>query len=228
MQTIDINSLVRQILSDLAPKPVNVAPKTEAIPRIASRVVSLAELEKIGDAKKLIVSEKAVITPAVRDELRKRGIELVTENQQAITVGTEKLNVWLALHLQKKESTALFDFLAKNYGFEKATFDCILKTMDAAEEKLLAQSTSCVVLSGYSAAAMCVANRHANIRAVLGFDPTMLKADADQIGANLLVVDPVRSGPFKLQSLVKTFLADGVRKVPKFLLEDRGQRTEDR
>ncbi len=228
MQTIDINSLVRQILSDLAPKTVEGAPKTEAIPRIASRVVSLAELEKIGDTNKLIVPEKAVITPAVRDELRKRGIELVTEKQQSITVGAEKLNVWLALHLQKKEPTALFDFLAKNYGFEKASFDCILKTMDAAEEKLLSQSTSCVVLSGYSAAAMCVANRHANIRAVLGSDPTKLKTDADQIGANLLVVDPIRSGPFKLQSLVKTFLAGGMRKIPKFLIEDRGQRTEDR
>ena len=222
MQTIDINALVRQILSDLTPKTVENAPKmnsdtSEKIPRISARVVSLAELGKLGDVKRLIVPEKAVITPAVRDEIRKRNIEIVTETK-APSHKAEKLNVWLALHLQKKEPAAITDFLAKNYGFEKAAFECILKTIDAASEKLAApEQTLGIILSGYSAAAMCVAHRKRNIRAVLGTEPALLKTDADQIGANLLVVDPVRSGPFKTQSLLKTFLADGVRKIPGFL-----------
>ncbi len=223
MQTIDINALVRQILSDLMPQSTpkadrcTLAEPAEKIPRISNRVVSLAELERLGDVKRLIVPEKAVMTPAVRDEIHKRNIEIVTEKESA-SGKAEKPNVWLALHSQRKEPTAILGFLAKNFELEKAAFDCVLRVMDAATEKLAAAQTLGVVVSNYPATAMCVANRKANIRAVLGTDPALLKTDADQIGANLLVVDPVRSGPYRTQSLLKAFLADGVRKVPGFLL----------
>ena len=223
---IDINALVRQILSDLTPKlgqGVAVEKVTEKVPektpRISAKVVTLEELKKLGNVKRLIVPEKAVITPAVRDEIHKRNIEIVTEKAKGRSLETGKLKVWLALHLQKKEPAALFDFLAKNYELEKAAFECILQTMDAAAEKLAVapQQTLCAVLTDYSAAAMCIANRQASIRAVLGTDPALIKTDADQIGANLLVVDPVRCGPYKTQSLLKIFVSEGVRNVPKSL-----------
>jgi hypothetical protein len=91
--------------------------------------------------------------------------------------------------------------------------------MDIAAERLAAapQQTLGVVLSGYSAAAVCIANRKPSLRAVQGTDPTILKTDVDQIGANLIVVDPVRCGQYKTQSLLKVFLANGVRKTPKSL-----------
>jgi len=221
MQTIDVNALVRQILSDLMPEAVEsaqAAPVAVETPRISGRVVSLEELKKLGDVKRLIVPEKAVVTPAVRDEIRKRNIELVTE-KEAASPKAEQFQVWLGLHLQKKEPKAAIDFLAKNYALEKAAFECILRTVEAATEKLAASpQTLGVILSGYSALAICVANRQPTLSAVLGIDAATLKTDAKQIGANLLVIDPERSGPYKTQSLLKAFLADGVRKVPKFLL----------
>ena len=219
---IDINTLVQKILSDLNPpkEPAQSVP-LETGYRVSSKVISLAQLDKLGGAKRLIVPEKAVITPAVRDEIRRRQIEIVTENAiPNAPNGSTKLKVWLAFHAQKKEPTAILDYLAKNYEFEKAAFECVLETMRAASEILRAETnqTSCIVLSEYSAAAVCVANRNENIRAVLGTEPNTLKIDAEQIGANLLVIDPTRSGLYKTQAMVKSFLADGVRKVPKYLL----------
>jgi len=217
---IDINALVRQILSDLTPKleqGVTVAKKMESVsentPRISAKVVSLEELKKLGEIKRVIVPEKAVMTPAVRDEIRKRNIEIVMENMGRDSTESEKQRVWLALHLQKKEPTTLIDFLAKNFELEKAPFECILETMDVAA----AQKSLCIVMTGYSAPAMCIANRRESIRAVLGTDPTVLKTDADQIGANLLIVDPHRCGQYKTQSLLKIFLTGGMRKIPTFL-----------
>ena len=223
---IDINTLVQKILSDLNPpkesaQNVPQTPAQETGYRVSSKVISLAQLDKLGGAKRLIVPEKAVITPAVCDEIRRRQIEIITENAVPNTPnGSAKLKVWLALHAQKKEPTAILDYLAKNYEFEKAAFECVLETMQAASEILRAETnrTSCIVLSEYSAAAVCVANRKENIRAVLGTEPNTLKTDAEQIGANLLVIAPIRCGLYKTQAMVKSFLADGVRKVPKYLL----------
>ena len=222
---IDINTLVQKILSDLNPpkesaQNVQETPAQETGYRVSSKVISLAQLDKLGSAKRLVVPEKAVITPAVRDEIRRRQIEIVTENAIPNTPNSSaKLKVWLALHAQKKEPTVILDYLAKNYEFEKTAFECVLETMQAASEILRAETnrTSCIVLSEYSAAAVCVANRKENIRAVLGTEPNTLKIDAEQIGANLLVIDPIRSGLYKTQAMVKSFLADGVRKVPKYL-----------
>lgn len=262
MQSIDIDDLVKQILSDLvSPVPqATVAPsgvtpqkpvpqrdvedsskqKTSVI-RIDAQVITLAQINEVsagqgGAIDRIVVPQKAVITPSVRDELRKRNITIEFDTLVSATLpavsntniavklavpdpGT--LHVWLALHALKQEPKPLIEFLSRQYTLRQESFQCILKTMQAACEQLdfSTKPTSCVVLSTASAAALCVANRQGDtIRAVLGHDPATLKTDADQIGANLLVVDPERSGIFKTQNLVKMFLSDGVRKIPNFLV----------
>lgn len=265
MPTINIDDLVQRILSDLVPAPIPtptpVVSQTQPTPvdttsqeptpqsnalKIESRVITLAQIDKVSLGQnrtfdRIIVPPKAVITPSVRDELRKRNITIEHGVMDAAnTVNDAKvscspvanpvtsiavapsgtLHVWLALHALKQEPKPLLEFLSRQYRLQNESFQCILKTMEAAYEQLefSGEPTSCVVLTPASAAAMCVANRQNDtIRAVLGHDPSVLKSDAEQIGANLLVVDPIRTGTFKTQNLVKMFLSDGVRKVPSFL-----------
>ncbi len=236
---IDIERLVRRVLTDLQPAAL-VVPKitesklvqpatekpagTSGEMRLSNRVITLTELkERLETIKRLIVPEKAIITPAVRDELRKRNIELVfggSTNPQSRS--EDMLRIWLGLHLLKKEPTMLIDRLKKEYALRQQSFECILETMKQAVRELQEEPARslAVVLTNYSAGAMCVANRHPNLRAVLGFEPAALKIDAGQTGANVLVLDPDRSGPFKSRELLKTFLDGGVRKVPKYLLAD--------
>ncbi len=239
---IDIERLVRRVLTDLQPAMLAVpnlaesklVQPTSAVAtgemRLSNRVITLTELkERLETIKRLIVPEKAIITPAVRDELRKRNIELVfgggAESSQNRSEGIPR--VWLGLHLLKKEPTVLIDRLKKEYALRQQSFECILEAMKQAARELQEEPTRslAVVLTNYSAGAMCIANRHPGLRAVLGFEPAALKIDAAQTGANVLVLDPDRSGPFKSRELLKTFLDGGVRKVPGYL---RGQRTEDR
>jgi hypothetical protein len=56
-------------------------PATTAL-AIADKVVTLRSIEgRLSGVQRLVVSRKAVVTPAVRDELKQRHIELVREGQ---------------------------------------------------------------------------------------------------------------------------------------------------
>ena len=54
------------------------APPAAGELRLSERIVTLASLkDRIGNVRRVVVSAKAVVTPAVRDELNQRQIELV-------------------------------------------------------------------------------------------------------------------------------------------------------
>ncbi len=85
--TIDIERVVREVLAELGVAPewlsatvVPPSPNRQSIaadsPRlvVASRVVTMAEIAgRLDSVRRLVVSREAVVTPAVRDELLRRG-----------------------------------------------------------------------------------------------------------------------------------------------------------
>jgi len=134
---------------------------------VACRVVTLSELEgRLSGVRRVVVPAGAVVTPAVRDELLRRGVDLSFEAPQAEAGGPLRL-----------------------------------------------------LLARHTAAALCLANRHATIRAVLGREPVELPADVAAVGANLLVVDPYRVGLSALIRLVQEYCAGGVKQCPEALRE---------
>ncbi|MGL6226757.1 MAG: hypothetical protein ACRC10_09050 [Thermoguttaceae bacterium] len=208
--------------------------------RLQVKVLTLSDLqEQLGNLRRLIVPEKTIITPSVRDELRKRNVELCFEkvektaqNTQSIqSVETVKsgrervdradsqLRVWLGLHLIRQEPSGLLEFLQKQYAISRQFYKCVLEVMDEAESALIDRPKEIlgIVLTPHSALAMCAGNRHKAIRAVLGTEINLLQRDTREIGANLLVLDPNRSNPYKTRELVKTFLNEGPKNGPEYL-----------
>jgi hypothetical protein len=58
------------------------APAKEAELRIADRVVTMRTIEsRLSGVKRLVVQPRAVVTPAAKDELKARKVELVFENK---------------------------------------------------------------------------------------------------------------------------------------------------
>ncbi len=185
---------------------------------VAARVVTLREIaDRLPTMRRLVVSREAVVTPAVRDELLRRGIDL----QRTDAAGHRPAPVRLALKTSGTDfdPTALAAALQREgFRVECSASDCLI----AATESLAAELTSStdthgVLFTAHTAAGLCLANRLPGVRAIGGGTAPSVAAAAAAVGANLLVVDP-RAGTFhQLKQSVAEFAAGGVRPCPEAL-----------
>ena len=203
---MDIDGLVQQIMTDLSFKPVAVegpivVDEKELI--VESRVLSLVELkDRLDTVRKIVVSPKTVVTPSVKDVLRKRNIELIAKTSNSVT--EKKASLWLGVLAPVVLSTKLLERIKKDFGLNAQVFATLLELIDEAERRI--ESAKGVALSDKSATVMKAANRREKIRAVLGYEKRQTQTDTAEIDANLLVVDPGRVGEFRVGELIKNFL----------------------
>lgn len=233
---IDIERIVREVLAELgiaqtspetsATKPaiVEAAPVANTAESAAkndelvvtSRLVTMSEIAgRLDSVRRVIVSRGAVVTPAVQDELHRRGIAL------AYTVATkeaaEKKSVRLVMVTAgtKFEPASLVAGLAREgMKIEHVALDCLIASADQLAAELAKPDTVGALLTRHTAAAMCLANRLPGVRAVTGGDAPSVAAAASAVGANLLVADPQAGTFFQLRQMIVEFCRGGVRPCP--------------
>jgi hypothetical protein len=93
--------------------------------------------------------------------------------------------------------------------------DCIIAATDQLSRQLAGGGALGVLLTSSTAAAVCLANRQAGIRAVPAWDPAAVSDDVASVGANLLVVNPAGSGLFRGRQIIRQFYRQGPRTCPK-------------
>jgi ribose 5-phosphate isomerase RpiB len=93
--------------------------------------------------------------------------------------------------------------------------DCMLAATEQLAGQLVAGGALGVLLTQDAAIGLCLANRHRGVRAVLAADADTIAADAASVGANLLVVDPVRSGTFRARHMIRQFHLQGPQECPR-------------
>lgn len=128
--------------------------------------------------------------------------------------------IFLAWHLLRPETVArsFTDHLEKAGRVTVYQSSCVVETAWALADYLAQRPTGCgIVMTGYSAVAAAVLNRARAIRAIVGFETKQVETEAGQLGANVLVLDPNRSGFFPVLQMTKTFLAGGPRDCPSIL-----------
>lgn len=245
----DIERIVRDVLADLglatascappvvekASAPGQVEPATEPAeqplppPRpvgdvvVADRVVTLACVgERLASARRLVVPPRAVVTPAVRDELRRRNVTLVVE--ETTTTATNACGkVALTVLGSRIDPKPLADDLQRQgQAVEVQRFDCLIKANDDMSRRLASHGTAGVMLSNYGAVAMCLANRHQGVRAILASDESRTATDAVSVGANLLILEPRRVAPEAMRKIVAAFCQQGPGECPAELLDRLG------
>jgi hypothetical protein len=228
----EIERVVREVLAPLvaapepkakpAAKPVSenkpaASPaKTAADPStvtLSGRVITLSDVtDRLPAMHRLVVSRRAIVTPAVTDLLIRRGIAL--ERVEASEDRSAKLRLSLAAMGIKFDCDPLVGVLAhEGFQADLAAFDCLIKATDHLANEIAKPATLGVLLTKHVAAGLCLANRHARVRAV---------ADASAIaplGANVLIVDPRELSFFRLKQVVSDFGRGGVRACPKTLSE---------
>jgi hypothetical protein len=197
--------------SPLTPHPSPLPPDLI----VSARVVTMNDiLGRLDSVRRVVVLREAIVTPAVRDELLRRGIPL----EFAADAGNCRpaaVRLSLVASGTEFDPTALAAAL-KREGFcaECSASDCLIAATDQLAAEVSKPDTLGVLLSRHVAVGLCLANRLAGVRAIAGGDASGVAASAAAIGANLLVADPQAGSFFQLKQMISEFGRGGVRPCP--------------
>ncbi len=224
---IDVEAIVRQVVKQLLrdqaddthrqPRSDQMAgrsaPSKAARPEtgtveITERVVTWAGLkDRLSGVRRLIVPAGAVLTPSVRDELRKRNIDCQVVHHADRSVDARQPDLLIAVACgDHPVQTAIRTIEAEAANATRIGSGTLAEMVAQLRRRIECDQASGVLLTTTPAAAVCLANRCERLRAVWGTEPAVVQESCSSIGANLLVLDPRRSPTNELRSTVRQFL----------------------
>jgi hypothetical protein len=198
--------------------------------RVDSRVVTLTELgEELTAARRLIVPAKAVVTPAVRDVLRKKRIELRFQNdlpEDGHSGRSEEsrsvARLLMAAHARELPGAAALESVERLGPIDTRADRCLIGLVRWIAETLREQPAVGVILTEAIAAAICLANRQGGVRAVGASEVRPMIQAAKSVGANVLVFDPAKVGNYRLKVLLQEFRKIGPLECPTVFQDELG------
>jgi hypothetical protein len=218
----EIERIVRQVMAELQAAGTQgeaeangraIQPTAENVCTIENRVVTLETLASLNGAKVVRVRRGAVVTPAVRDELKARNIRLefadvATPSQPAqsltLLVGIADIADDVATVTSAMQAHAAG--LATVVSLQNSELKELVRRMS---EFIAESNTLGVVLSRRPAAAACLANRHENIRAVWACTPRALHEAMQTLAPNVITYNPADHAGFAQRTLLQAFLRGG-------------------
>lgn len=189
---------------------------------VTSRVVTMNDvLGRLDGARRLVVSPQAIVTPAVRDDLLRRGIALHVA--EAMNPPAAAVRLALVLSGADFDPTSLSAALTREgFRVEAMASDCLIAAAEQAAEEAAKPETLGVLLTRHTAAALCLANRLPGVRAVTAADAPSAAAAAASVGANLLVANPQAGTFFQFKQMITEFGRGGVRPCPAVFRKQLG------
>jgi hypothetical protein len=228
------------------------APAATTRLRIADRVVAAAELAgRIEGVREIVVARRAVLTPAAIDLLKSRNIAVIREDapmgrvksatatpatstpatatssgpavlaQSAVAGDRWAVCLVSATRSFRPEPLAK-DLESDGFAVCFEQRDCLIASTDELAQEVSDGRTVGVLVTRKSAAALCLANRKPGVRAILGVQGDALQRDAEQVGANVLIVDPRGQGLFAIRRMVRRFASVEARNCPEVFRKQLG------
>lgn len=188
---------------------------------IPGKVVALADwADHLDRARCVSVAAGAVVTPALRDELQRRRIALryvsgSRSEARETPINAAELSVQLVIHQGCFDERALRTLRSDGASITVASSECVIEACDAAARAVLEKQALAVVMTRYAAAALCLANRTPQVRAVAARDSAELKSAMSMVGANVVVIDPDAVGSFMAGRLLREVAVIGRRACPR-------------
>jgi ribose 5-phosphate isomerase RpiB len=217
---IDVDEVVREVLARLGLAPARATatacqPVSQETLTVTQPVVSLAALNgRLDGVRRLLVPPRAIVTPSVRDELRRRRIVLVVGPPAAAANSGEGRLVLMAAG--SLDSAALAAALAaEGLTVDAQRSDCLIAATDRLASQLAQEKTVGLLATDHTAAGLCLANRLPGVRAVLGTSTATIVAEASSVGANLLVASPAVLGPAQLKQMAVEFCRHASHECPE-------------
>lgn len=175
---------------------------------IDSRLVTLDTVDgQLAGLRRLVVPRRAIVTPALRDELAKRGIELDRGGENGSLRRDTKISI-VRCHLVRAPLVP---------GVDDVTATSLPMLIQLVKERITDPSGRVIVLIGQPALAACALNRDKSVRAAQATNVESVRTAARAIAANVLVADPAHLGRVQIAALVRAFENEEVRKVPEGL-----------
>lgn len=245
MSPTEIENLVREVLRRLSvdngPSPVapSVVPatSTKVAAAVAAKVEpakvatipsgtavirdSLVTLDLLADRltgiTRVLVSPRAVITPAAVDELRKRGVSIV---RSADAVGGRSLGslekpfiVTLASDGLAPLRTDLVSVLRRSISSLELIDNCASpKLPDVLKElasRIISSGRAGLLLTTTTAVACALANRVRGIRAIVATSGQSIDDAAETLAPNLVIVDRSRVNVWQLRAIATRMVSHG-------------------
>jgi hypothetical protein len=190
---------------------------------VDSRVVTLADVAgRLQSIRRVVVTPQAVVTPAVRDELRRRNVGLAhSAGNEMQPAGGLRL-VMIAARTKFDPATLARALGQDGVCVEQRSSDCLIASTDQLAAEVVKPGTLGALVTRHTAAGLCLANRHPGVRAVLGSDAPSATAAVAAVGANVLVVNPRAATAFQLRKMLGEFCRGGIRDCPEALKKRLG------
>ncbi len=208
--------------SRASPTPPNPVASGQLV--MTGRVVTLSALDgRWAGIHQLVVPPGAIVTPAVRDELRRRNVALGFATSPINGAPTETLLLTLVAHAGAGDPAELVAALTgAAVVVRQENLDCLIAACERLAGLVADGKGLGLLLTRHTPAAMCLANRHQGVRAVLATDVMTTVAAVKAIGANLLVADPTTLGGGRLKRIVLDYCKAGMRPCPRVFEKELG------
>jgi hypothetical protein len=180
--------------------------------------VTLGEVAgRLTGIRRLLVSPGTVITPAVKDEVIKRNIQVIFQAAaSAASAGSLRLTI-IAARTKIDTGPLASALQSENIEVELHSSKCLIEATDRLAGEIKKTNSLGLLLTPYEAEGLCLANKLSGVRAISGRDANQVAADATAVGANVLVVNPKKIGPFEIRQMLNEFCRGGIRPCPEVL-----------
>ncbi len=162
-----------------------------------------------------MVPRRAIVTPAVVDELRRRNVTLSRAAAAQHPQPSAARIVLVAVPARHEPATLVAALKREGLSIDRQAVDCLIVATDRLAAELTKPDTLGVLWTRHTAAGLCLANRHPGVRAVLATDMTATAAAVAAVGANLLVLDPGGQPEYQQKQVLGEFGRGGVRTCPE-------------
>ena len=188
---------------------------------VEDRVVTMSVLNgRLDNVRRVTVRTGAVITPAVRDELRDRGIEVTHDAVCSGEIGKKNSADKVRLFIAATPPCDAVPLVSATRGEADVTtvpFNDVIESVEQLAASLARGNCLAVLLTSDAEAALCLANRHRGVRAVGAGSASAVARSATAVGANLLIADPAGRSMHELAKMVRAFVRGGCRTCPDSL-----------
>ncbi len=205
----DIDWIVAEVVRRLAKLSEGHQP-LESTP-ISDKVITLETIKKYNQQTELVILPRAIVTPAAKDELKKRNIRLVRQGESVAASKTNKVTTsgkLLAANLGADYQAKTLAQLTAAYGanLQQHALASLPQLVADHAVSVSRDGAKAVWFTSQPAHAVCLANREAKVWAVQGSDEAAVKAAMSSIPANVLVIDPHGKSQYMLRKMMDAFI----------------------
>ena len=220
---IDTNT-IEQLVIDAVVKQLASAPTTPPTVRaeipatlsensrhvdIVDTVITEAGLEaRVNGSLEVRIGPRSVLTPSARDFVRSRNLRVTRAAREAASASGED---WLAIVVATRQQLETSLPEGWKHELQGSTRDAITL---AVGEVCRGAVPGVAVLTEQPDVAACLANRNPRIRAMAVSDACDVRRAVEQLGANVLAIDPAGKGSFLLRRMLDVFRVAGAPVVP--------------